>query len=54
MGLCAACAYMLVLIATSMLPETRGRELESSVEPHVAPAVAPAAAALRRSAVDRA
>ena len=31
MGLCAACAYMLVLIATSMLPETRGRELESGV-----------------------
>jgi MFS family permease len=54
MGLCAACAYMLVLVATSMLPETRGRELESTVEPHVAPAVASAAAALRRSAVDRA
>ena len=32
MGLCAACAYMLVLIATAMLPETRGRELESDVE----------------------
>ena len=30
MGLCAACAYMLVLIATSMLPETRGRELETT------------------------
>jgi predicted MFS family arabinose efflux permease len=44
MGLCAACAYMLVLIATSMLPETRGRELESSVEVRVAPAMPPAAA----------
>lgn len=33
MGLCAACAYVFVLIATSMLPETRGRELETSVEP---------------------
>ena len=32
MGLCAACAYMLVLVATSMLPETRGRELETGVE----------------------
>jgi MFS family permease len=31
MGLCAASAYMLVLIATAMLPETRGRELESEV-----------------------
>jgi hypothetical protein len=47
MGVCAACAYMLVLVATSMLPETRGRELEASVEPPVAaPAMAPAA--LRR------
>ncbi len=46
MGLCAACAYMLVLVATSMLPETRGRELETSVEPHVGPAI-PATAALR-------
>jgi MFS family permease len=34
MGLCAACAYVLVLIATSMLPETRGRELETTVESH--------------------
>jgi MFS family permease len=32
MGLCAACAYVLVLIATSMLPETRGRELEAAVD----------------------
>jgi MFS family permease len=47
MGLCAACAYMLVLVATSMLPETRGRELESSIEPQVAPTMQPAAA-LRR------
>jgi MFS family permease len=53
MGLCAACAYMLVLVATSMLPETRGRELESSVEPYVAPAMQPAAAQAlsRRSGV---
>lgn len=53
MGLCAACAYMFVLIATSMLPETRGRELESSVEPHVTPAMQPAAAQAlsRRSGV---
>jgi MFS family permease len=34
MGMCAASAYVLVFIATSMLPETRGRELEGSgVEP---------------------
>jgi MFS family permease len=32
MGLCAACSYVFVLIATSMLPETRGRELETTVE----------------------
>ena len=32
MGLCASCAYVLVLIATAMLPETRGRELETGVE----------------------
>jgi MFS family permease len=31
MGLCAASAYMLVLVATALLPETRGRELESTV-----------------------
>jgi MFS family permease len=30
MGLCAACAYVFVLIASAMLPETRGRELESA------------------------
>jgi MFS family permease len=29
MGICAACAYVLVLIAAAMLPETRGRELDS-------------------------
>ena len=46
MGLCAACAYMFVLVATAMLPETRGRELEASVEPPVGPAI-PAPAALR-------
>ena len=32
MGLCAASAYMLVLVATALLPETRGRELEATVE----------------------
>ncbi|NOT26163.1 MAG: MFS transporter [Acidobacteria bacterium] len=31
MGLCAASAYMLVLVATALLPETRGRELEATV-----------------------
>jgi MFS family permease len=30
MGVCAACAYVLVLIATAMLPETRGRELDAT------------------------
>jgi MFS family permease len=39
MGLCAACAYVFVLIATSMLPETRGRELETTVEEHARTAV---------------
>jgi MFS family permease len=28
MGICAACAYVLVLIASAALPETRGQELE--------------------------
>lgn len=53
MGLCAACAYMLVLVATSMLPETRGRELEASVGTPVAPPLQPAAAQAlsRRSGV---
>jgi MFS family permease len=32
MGMCAASAYVLVFIATAMLPETRGRELEAGVE----------------------
>jgi len=32
MGLCAASSYVFVLIATAMLPETRGRELETAVE----------------------
>jgi len=27
-GICAVCAYVVVLVATSMLPETRGQELE--------------------------
>lgn len=31
MGLCAASSYVLVLVATSLLPETRGRELETGV-----------------------
>jgi len=31
MGLCAASAYVLVLIAAALLPETRGRELETAV-----------------------
>jgi hypothetical protein len=30
MGICAASAYVLVLIASAQLPETRGQELESS------------------------
>ena len=30
MGVCAASAYVLVLIAAAMLPETRGQELEGS------------------------
>jgi MFS family permease len=30
MGLCAACAYVFVLIASALLPETRGRELETA------------------------
>jgi len=31
MGICSACSYVLVLLAVAMLPETRGRELESTV-----------------------
>jgi MFS family permease len=33
MGICASCAYVLVLVAVALLPETRGRELESTVLP---------------------
>ena len=29
-GMCAVCSYVLVLIATALLPETRGKELEAS------------------------
>jgi hypothetical protein len=35
-GICAVCAYVLVLVATSLLPETRGQELET--EPALATA----------------
>ena len=31
MGVCSACSYILVLLAVAMLPETRGRELESTI-----------------------
>ena len=31
MGICSACSYVLVLVAVAMLPETRGRELESTI-----------------------
>ena len=33
MGICAASAYVFVLIACALLPETRGRELESGLTP---------------------
>jgi hypothetical protein len=33
MGIFAACSYVLVLIASALLPETRGQELENSVPP---------------------
>src|SRR5687767_394230 len=49
MGLCAACAYVLVLIATAMLPETRGRELEMGVEPQARATVPRYAAPTLRS-----
>lgn len=50
MGLCAASAYVLVLIAAALLPETRGRELATAVaQPAVA--LAPAQALSRRSGV---
>ena len=31
MGICSASAYVLVLLAVALLPETRGRELEATV-----------------------
>jgi MFS family permease len=31
MGTCAACSYVLVLVAAALLPETRGRELEAAL-----------------------
>jgi hypothetical protein len=31
MGICAACSYAFVLLAAALLPETRGRELESTI-----------------------
>jgi MFS family permease len=40
MGICASCAYVLVLIAVALLPETRGRELESTVVPEARDAIA--------------
>ena len=33
MGICSASSYVLVLLAVAMLPETRGRELESTIVP---------------------
>lgn len=36
MGICAGSAYVLVLIATALLPETRGRDLESDIESQAA------------------
>jgi MFS family permease len=35
MGVCAGSAYVFVLVACALLPETRGRELESDVAPEV-------------------
>jgi len=40
MGICSACAYVLVLFAAALLPETRGRELESTVAPDEGAAIA--------------
>jgi MFS family permease len=40
MGICSACAYVLVLLAAALLPETRGRELESTVAPDEGAAIA--------------
>lgn len=39
MGLCASCSYVFVLIATAMLPETRGRELEMAIDEETRSAV---------------
>jgi MFS family permease len=33
MGICSACSYVFVLLAVALLPETRGRELESAIAP---------------------
>jgi MFS family permease len=42
MGICSASSYVLVLLAVAMLPETRGRELESTVVPEQRDAMAAA------------
>ena len=39
MGICSASSYVLVLLAVAMLPETRGRELESTIVPEPRDAV---------------
>jgi len=41
MGICSASSYVLVLLAVAMLPETRGRELESGVAADERGAIAP-------------
>jgi MFS family permease len=40
MGICSASSYVLVLVAVAMLPETRGRELESTIVPEQRDAMA--------------
>jgi MFS family permease len=40
MGICAASAYVFVLVACALLPETRGRELEHEVAPEASPVAA--------------
>jgi MFS family permease len=42
MGICSATSYVFVLLAVALLPETRGRELESTVAPDRRDAVAAA------------
>jgi MFS family permease len=42
MGICSASSYVFVLLAVALLPETRGRELESTVAPERRDAVAAA------------